>query len=730
MTNKAHLKLERFTPILIFAFFLYISFINGAGYFQETKACLYTLLIFLGTFWFLEACRKNSSFYRTDLDIPLILFGITTGVSAFGLVCLYASRDALLLIFSYSLIFWLVANNIKLKWEVTSLLAIFVLCGTLLSSYGIFQYVAGFKMLSKYVAERGLSLDIPSRVFSIFISPNHLAGFLCMLIPVAFVLLLNAKDKWQKVALLIAGVVMITCLFLTFSRGGWLCFMVVVAILVVGIPKTQRRKGAANLLLLGMFALIFCLTVITMTEMYSPETALYPGLTKEAGVTSAQGRFHLWKGTLRMIKEFPLLGTGIGTYACIYSVYQHGGIYSKHAHNTYLELFAETGVLGFALFLAIILLILKKQFGLLLDLRDEHIRGIALALFAGSVAFFVRNLIDFDWYTPLVALVFWSLVGLTFSLEGLVFPQRVVRTSFKLSRNMSAATVVVAFCLILLILVNYAVALNFAEWGKSLMRGEKFSQACVAFRKATLFDPICPEYHHHLANACYRRAQRLKRISLMDEAIREMKKAIALNPFWADYHSDLAVYYWSRGWFSQALSQLERAQDLYPNDPSNYVLLGEFHAFRGDHSMAISQFKKAISLKTIYRYWYPQRTLRYIERAHFNLGNEYVTLGELDKALREFTMALDLNPRNQTAYLGRGWIYYNRGMHREAAKEYGQVVKLNPRSAVAHFYLGLIYEKMDRLGLAMLEFEKVLEIEPENKRAKDRLAEIRKELNL
>ncbi len=365
-------------------------------------------------------------------------------------------------------------------------------------------------------------------------------------------------------ALLIAGVVMVTCLFLTFSRGGWLCFMVVVAILAVGIPKTQKRKGVANLLLLGIFALIFCLTVITLTGKYSPEIALYPGLTKEAGVTSVQGRFHLWKGTLRMIKNFPLLGTGIGTYARIYPVYQHGGIYSKHAHNTYLELFAETGAVGFALFLAIVLLILKKQFGLLLNLRDEPIRGMALALFAGSVAFLVRNLIDFDWYTPLVAMVFWSLVGLTFSLEGLAFPQRAVKTSLKLSRNMSVATVVVAFCLILLILANYAVALKFAQRGKSLMRGENFSQACVAFRKATLFDPICPEYHAHLADVCYKRAQRLKRTSLVDEAIREIKKAIALNPFWADHHSDLAVYSWSRGWFSQALSQLERAQGLFP----------------------------------------------------------------------------------------------------------------------------------------------------------------------
>ncbi len=131
--------------------------------------------------------------------------------------------------------------------------------------------------------------------------------------------------------------------------------------------------------------------------------------------------------------------------------------------------------------------------------------------------------------------------------------------------------------------------------------------------------------------------------------------------------------------------------------------------------MAISQFKKAIGLKAIYEYWYPQRALRYIEKAHFNLGNEYVTLGELDKALHEFTVALDLNPRNQTVYLGRGWIYYNKGMYKEAAKDYGQVVKLNPKSTVAHFYLGLIYEKMDRLAPAMLGFEKVIEIEPKNR---------------
>jgi len=125
-----------------------------------------------------------------------------------------------------------------------------------------------------------------------------------------------------------------------------------------------------------------------------------------------QDRLVMWQAAWKMIQDRPVLGHGVNTFMSRYLDYWVGGErMPRYAHNCYLQVAAETGMLGLAAFLALLgLLFVRLLTG---SQRGPPADQAQLAgLTAGLLAFALQAGIDTNFYSVRQAALFWVLAGL------------------------------------------------------------------------------------------------------------------------------------------------------------------------------------------------------------------------------------------------------------------------------------------------------------------------------
>jgi putative inorganic carbon (HCO3(-)) transporter len=255
-----------------------------------------------------------------------------------------------------------------------------------ISLLAIYQYLFGFRYLLSFVAKQGITdtfvLDYigRGRPFLPFVTPNTLAGYLAMMIPLSFVY----KNRiWVVIPLFCA-------LLMTKSLGA-------LASLFLGLSMyfyLQKGPTKRNIVFLTVLAII--IGFVFLARLSIPQLHTQP-------LFSATMRLRYWQDTLEMIKAHPLAGVGPGNFNLTYS---------RYAHNSYLQVWAEMGISGIIsmLWLAFALLM-----GGLKKLKNESNRPLVSTLLCASSVFLIHNLVDFSFFLPEVSLGWWLLAGLLIS---------------------------------------------------------------------------------------------------------------------------------------------------------------------------------------------------------------------------------------------------------------------------------------------------------------------------
>ena len=267
-----------------------------------------------------------------------------------------------------------------------------------------------------------------STAFGPFINRHHFAGYMELTIALPLGLLLAGaidKQKWL-LYLFIAGLMGIA-LVMTASRGGIISVVaeIVFLVIVTAIWRKHgerrrvgsRMKGIATRVGLAG-ALIFGLFLGVM--LLGGEFSLNRFIDSVNTDDPTTGRAHFWSVTLEMIKANPILGTGLGAYGVIYTRYDtRNGLYRlEQAHNDYLQVFSDAGVVGAALALAFVVLLFYRGF-VRARSRDNFRRGVALAALGGCFGVLVHSFFDFTLHTTSNALLFLVLAALA-TLNGRV----------------------------------------------------------------------------------------------------------------------------------------------------------------------------------------------------------------------------------------------------------------------------------------------------------------------
>jgi O-antigen ligase len=392
--------------------------------------------------WMLDAWRLgNLRVSRNLLQLPLL------GALALGLFQLLPLRDAssgggpvtnlvntlsldpystrlvlvqlttLLIYFAATLVF------VDTPHRLHVLVRTIMIFGFVLAIFGLTQ---SFTSPTKVYWVRELS---QSTAFGPFINRHHFAGYMELTIALPLGLLFSGVvDKDKRMLYLFVAGLMGVALVMTTSRGGIISLVaeIVFLVIVTGIWKTQneRRKtkssrlkqigiraGMAAALLVGLFFGVLLL---------GGEFSIYRFIDTVNTNDPTTGRAHFWAVTLDIIKAHPYVGTGLGAFGVIYTRYdsRNGLFRLEQAHNDYLQVLSDAGIIGALLGLSFVVLLFWMAISRARS-RDDFRRGVALAALSGCFAVLVHSFFDFTLHTTSNALLFLVMAAIA-TLNGRV----------------------------------------------------------------------------------------------------------------------------------------------------------------------------------------------------------------------------------------------------------------------------------------------------------------------
>jgi len=270
------------------------------------------------------------------------------------------------------------------------------------SLYGVWQRIQGVQVNASYV-DLTVNEGMPGRVESFFDNPNTFAEMLIMLLPLVLALVLCSRHKISKLAA--AGVTLIgtAALGMTYSRASWVGFAVSLMVLVfLWKPK-----------LIPAFVIVCVLAVPLL-----PATIFHRILTiTNTSDTSTASRIPLYEAALSVIRRSPVTGAGLGTAAVKAYITDNNLYHAKapfvHAHDIYLQVWVEMGLLGIISFVGAVLFNIKNAARTVRHCGDSAARTITCAGAAALCGSMVCGLADYLWNYPRVMSIFWFLFALT-----------------------------------------------------------------------------------------------------------------------------------------------------------------------------------------------------------------------------------------------------------------------------------------------------------------------------
>ena len=211
--------------------------------------------------------------------------------------------------------------------------------------------------------------------------------------------------KWVvKLAMLGLLATCLYCLLFSFSRGGYLGF--VTGMVTIGLLKSRK-------LLLLMVLLVVAWQVV-LPAAVQERILMTRDSGTEAGVdSSSEERLTLWQDAIDLFKRNPLTGTGFNTYGYMGRV----GSY-RDTHNYYVKVVAETGLIGFALYIYLLYRLFRVARELVRRATDPFWSGIGLGFLALLTSAYVLNFFGDRWMYQQVDGYLWVTLGLV--IRGLM----------------------------------------------------------------------------------------------------------------------------------------------------------------------------------------------------------------------------------------------------------------------------------------------------------------------
>lgn len=239
------------------------------------------------------------------------------------------------------------------------------------------QFLVYLSMITAPVAfyqQYVLKVSISERAYATFGNANFYASYLLLIIPSAIALALKLQKKATKALLTVIALINIYCLLLTNSRSS------IVALIIGCLIFALLAKNYRLLLLTFATALVLILSIY-----------IHPELIPRYGIISSEfeERLSIWSLGWYAVTQHPLIGTGLTSFYTQY-VMNYPGRYAPHAHNLYLNIWIEGGLVG----LSLLLWNIKKVYHTAYDKLSQNKNILVIGVLSGLTAALLQSFMD------------------------------------------------------------------------------------------------------------------------------------------------------------------------------------------------------------------------------------------------------------------------------------------------------------------------------------------------
>jgi O-antigen ligase len=356
--------------------------------------------------WIVKQVLENEIRIRWNpLFLPIAAFGVLIVSQLVFRRTAYPHDTAslALLYFSYAMLCFLAAQALLKGSQARTLALVFSLYGAALASFALIQGISSNGRLYWIRQPR-----MGGWIYGPYVNHNHYAGLMEMLVPIPLVLSLTkiASSRTRAAAAAVAAV-MVGTIFLSGSRGGMLAIVAEIVILAVLLIK--QKQGLRTAIGIGVF-LVIVVGLLTWVGGAELSKRIATAGSSHAELSS-DIRHNINRDGLKMFLKRPVLGWGLGTFPVVYPQFRtfYTNFFVNEAHNDYLQLLVEMGVLGFGTMLWFLITLYKRAIKKIGHWTSEISGAVALACVLGLSGILVHSAVDFNLQIPANAALFYVL---------------------------------------------------------------------------------------------------------------------------------------------------------------------------------------------------------------------------------------------------------------------------------------------------------------------------------
>lgn len=389
---------------------------------QPLIALFYAVIALAAVLWSVDALLSgNLRIDRTSLQIPLaatVLYGLvqvlpfgvyeaggvteiprTISLAPYWTKLAVAQFAALLLFFSLLL---------SLTTSVKRISRIVVLVTGFGFAFAFFSILQSVLSPERIYGIYEVKFAVP---FGSFVNRHTFAAFMEMSIclPLGLVFA-GAIEKDKKLLYLTAIGLMGVALLLSGSRGG---LVSIIAATVFLVFMTVDSKGTRGILVKVSMAVLLIGVFIAGAVLIGGESSLTRIAETAVARDISTSRFQIWSATLEVIRQNFPFGAGFGAFSYAYTQFDPSSGFERveQAHNDYLQVLADAGVIGALIGLYFLYRLFRIGFASV-KVENRYRRGVALGAFAGCVAVLVHSAFDFVLHITSVSILFLTMMTL------------------------------------------------------------------------------------------------------------------------------------------------------------------------------------------------------------------------------------------------------------------------------------------------------------------------------
>ena len=591
MTNISRDKID-LNPKIVFLFalvFLGYSILGGGVF--ESRLYLPSLImlgIFFGGLLFWRGLLANAKLPRLGIDFLYLLF-LLAGSSRLlkGPDPHVVTRVTLWL--GYGLVFYLFLDLFDVGVQRDTVIAALVVATGLLNFLGVAEAYHVYINWWRRTNSIGVLPPEPVRIMGLFGFSSASMGLVNLIAPFTIVLFRNTKKLFYRVSLIYWWLFYLLVSVWSSSRAGgggviaWISVFLVLSVLEKGgldfVSRFWQKISLKQRLLVGA---IGAGILVMLSGMY-----LYLS-SHSSHVGFLSGRDKFWQVALIIWKEHPLLGVGPGNYAFEYL--KHASIppqfWAVYPHSVPFQILAETGLVGFGLFLLVVFFVARK---LWLNWKrvDRDKRLWETAVISGIVAIAAQQLVDDFTMVPAV-----------------IIPFNVILAACWRGKNESLRRWKQVKLSWLALPAMYLVGmLAWCGWAYQPLKQARVAAANADWEKASQLSARSPQraphsafYHTEAGLASSRWWGEAGDSQALNAARENFRTSASLEPTVAVTHANLAMLDWYADEQEAALQAMKRAATLAPQEPVFHANLGWFYEQTGQTELAREAYRQALSI--------------------------------------------------------------------------------------------------------------------------------------